>query len=181
VLIDEAEKVCPEVASLFLQILDYGQLSDGHGRIIDFRNCFIIFTSNMSSSDALHAAELDEEDRRDFITNDTFSLEFVNRLDDIIFFRKLSSFDLEEIMKIRLREFAERMKQEKHVELLIDDDAKRGLWQTMKGAHDARDLDRSFSVNLVAPLSTTLLQHDGEVARVKVNVDDFGVHVAVVE
>ena len=99
--------------------------------------------------------------------------------DDLMEQRKLSPLDLESIMHMRLREITERMK-EKDVELLMDDDAKWGLWQAIEGANDARDLDRLFSRIFVSPLSSTLLQHVGKVARMKISVDDSGVHVAVV-
>ncbi|KDQ12180.1 hypothetical protein BOTBODRAFT_34785 [Botryobasidium botryosum FD-172 SS1] len=186
VLVNEAEKMCMKIMSLFQHILDYGEITDGNRRVIDFRNCFIIFTSSLSTDDMPEAIDadgnLDEGIKRDFLIDTVFPLEFVNRLDDVIFFRDLGPNDLKRIMHMRLREITERMK-ERNVELFINDDAKQRLWRLVgkEEAYGARDLDRLLFKTLISPLSSALLHHDGEVARMNVSVDDLGVHVNVVE
>jgi ATP-dependent Clp protease ATP-binding subunit ClpB len=91
VLLDEIEKAHSDVFNTLLQVLDDGRLTDGHGRTVDFTNTVLIMTSNL------------REDPKDF-----FKPEFINRIDEIVRFRSLTPADLNEIVRIQLRQLIER-------------------------------------------------------------------------
>ena len=115
VLFDEIEKAHPAVFNLFLQVLDDGRLTDGHGRTVDFRNTVIIMTSNIGSQFIMEAE--DEEKIRTRVMDalrNHFRPEFLNRIDDIVFFHWLEKAHLRDIAKIQLN----------HVRQLLD---KRGI------------------------------------------------------
>ena len=95
ILFDEVEKAHPDVFNIFLQILDDGRLTDGQGRVVDFKNTIIILTSNLGSEfiQANKSDKLDERTREKVleVVKKSFRPEFVNRLDDIIIFDRLLS------------------------------------------------------------------------------------------
>jgi ATP-dependent Clp protease ATP-binding subunit ClpC len=125
ILFDEVEKAHPEVWSALLQILDDGRLTDGHGRTVDFRNTVIIMTSNVGSRQAYArrsdhlgfrlegdpAAEREKvvEERLMSALKDTFRPEFLNRIDEIIAFHRLSAESLRLVVDKMLRELRERL------------------------------------------------------------------------
>ena len=94
VLFDEIEKAHPDVLNLLLQILDDGRITDSQGRTVDFKNTIIIMTSNVGSEHIIN----NEEDKVKDELNKYFRPEFLNRLDEIIVFNKLSKYDLREIL-----------------------------------------------------------------------------------
>src|SRR5581483_5045053 len=104
VLFDEIEKAHPDVFNILLQILDDGRLTDGKGRTVDFKNTVIIMTSNLSSRE-IQEAEGDDREMRARVMEqlrDAFKPEFLNRIDDIIIFKRLGIEDLRQIIKIQL-------------------------------------------------------------------------------
>jgi len=110
ILFDEIEKAHPDVFNILLQILDDGRLTDGKGRTVDFRHSVIIMTSNIGSQE-IYAAD-DLETLRPHLLNilkQYFRPEFLNRLDDIIIFHRLSRDNIREIVRIQLRQLAERL------------------------------------------------------------------------
>ncbi|MBF97121.1 MAG: Chaperone protein ClpB [Alphaproteobacteria bacterium MarineAlpha9_Bin4] len=113
ILFDEIEKAHPEIFNIFLQVLDEGRLIDGKGKYADFKNTIIILTSNLGSEALLkceHKKALD-------IIKKRFKPEFLNRLDEIIFFDKLSKEDIHLIVKKELSEFKKRLYEKKvHLE-----------------------------------------------------------------
>ncbi len=122
VLFDEIEKAHPDVFNILLQILEDGLLTDSQGRHVDFKNTIIIMTSNVGASGIVEPKRLgftgsdektDERERMKSAVNDalkaTFKPEFLNRLDEIIIFNKLTDGDIAEIAKIMLREVAHRV------------------------------------------------------------------------
>ena len=117
ILFDEIEKAHPDVFNILLQILDDGRLTDGKGRTVDFRNTIIIMTSNIASQEIYEAEDLEAlRPHLMSILQQYFRPEFLNRLDDIIIFHRLSRENIRDIVKIQLNQLAERIK-EKGIEL----------------------------------------------------------------
>ncbi len=119
VLFDEIEKAHPDVFNIMLQMLDDGILTDSQGRVVDFKNTIIIMTSNLGASSIVEPKSLgfapvssDKDNMRETIMKklkDAFRPEFLNRLDDIIIFNKLSKDDIERITSIMLDELVRRI------------------------------------------------------------------------
>ena len=105
VLFDEIEKAHPDVLNLLLQILDEGRLTDSNGRTVDFKNTIIIMTSNVGSEYIING----EEDKVTVELTKYFKPEFINRLDEIIVFNKLSKSDLKEILDKIISEIEKRL------------------------------------------------------------------------
>ncbi|OQB90352.1 MAG: Chaperone protein ClpB [Candidatus Cloacimonetes bacterium ADurb.Bin117] len=117
ILFDEIEKAHPDVFNILLQILDDGRLTDGKGRTVDFRHSVIIMTSNIGSQEIYDASDLEAiRPQLMDILKQYFRPEFLNRLDDIIIFHRLSRADIREIVKIQLDQLAARVR-EKGIEL----------------------------------------------------------------
>ncbi len=165
VLFDEIEKAHPEVWNSLLQILDDGRLTDGQGEVVDFRNTVLIMTSNLgteyiSKSGSLGflntGGDTDDRDSKmkiDKALKSTFRPEFINRIDEIIMFTKLSVADMEEIVKLQMKELQERM-QENGVLLELDPEA--CTWLASIGydpAFGARPLRRALQKYIESPLS----------------------------
>ncbi|MBO7187467.1 MAG: ATP-dependent Clp protease ATP-binding subunit [Clostridia bacterium] len=120
VLFDEIEKAHIDIFNIFLQILDDGRLTDSRGRVVDFKNCIIIMTSNIGASELNKKASLgfnsttndydDMKDRIDLALRQRFSPEFLNRIDDIITFHKLTKEDTGSIAEILLKSIRKRLK-----------------------------------------------------------------------
>jgi len=109
VLLDEIEKAHPEVFHLLLQVLDEGRLTDGQGRTVDFKNTVLILTSNLGSQ---HVDEPEEEMRKSIeeALRRAFRPEFLNRIDEVIVFRRLTRGDMTRIAGIQFRRLAERLR-----------------------------------------------------------------------
>ncbi len=117
ILFDEIEKAHPDVFNILLQILDDGRLTDGKGRTVDFRHSVIIMTSNIGSQEIYEASDLEAIRPQLLATlKQYFRPEFLNRLDDIIIFHRLSRDNIREIVKIQLGQLAARVR-EKGIEL----------------------------------------------------------------
>jgi ATP-dependent Clp protease ATP-binding subunit ClpB len=111
VLLDEVEKAHPEVFDVLLQVLDDGRLTDGQGRIVDFRNTILVLTSNLGSAFIADPA-LDDQAKRDAVMSAVraaFKPEFLNRLDDVIIFDSLSTSELTQIVDLQIDRLARRM------------------------------------------------------------------------
>ena len=169
VLFDEIEKAHPEVWNSLLQILDDGRLTDGQGELVDFRNTVLIMTSNLGTEYINKSGSLgflgtgsDSDDRDSKLKIDkalksTFRPEFINRIDEIIMFTKLSVEDMEKIVDLQLWELQERML-ENGVMLELEDDARK--WLASIGydpAFGARPLRRALQKYIESPLSTLWL------------------------
>jgi ATP-dependent Clp protease ATP-binding subunit ClpB len=109
ILFDEIEKAHPEIFNIFLQILDEGRLVDSKGKFSDFKNTIIILTSNLGSSFLLNG----EKEKAFNIVKKSFRPEFLNRLDEVIIFDKLTEKDLQKIIKKELFEFQARLEEKK--------------------------------------------------------------------
>jgi len=177
ILIDEIEKAAREFHQLFLQVLDDGRLTDGKGRIVDFRNTIIMMTSNVGSA-FLNENPTDggavKGEVKGKVMNAiqaTFPPEFLNRIDDIILYRSLSRTDIVKIVDVRLAEIQKRLDDNgKKIKLILDDHAKEWLAQAgYSPTYGARPMARLIQTEILNPLSKLLLQarvREGEKAHV---------------
>lgn len=159
--------------TLFLQVLDDGRLTDGQGRVVDFRNTVIIMTSNLGAAylNALPGGPI-PPDTRSLVMGAIkahFPPEFRNRIDEIIIYRPLSPANIRKIVDIRLAEFAARLAPRK-LTLHLDDAAKDFLGAIgYSPTYGARPLNRAMQEQILNPLAMLLLQErilDGEAVRV---------------
>ena len=171
VLFDEIEKAHPEVWNSLLQILDDGRLTDGQGELVDFRNTVLIMTSNLGTEYINRSGSLgflssgsDSDDRDaklkiDKALKTTFRPEFINRIDEIIMFTKLSLEEMEQIVDLQLKELQTRML-ENGVALELDPEARK--WLASIGydpAFGARPLRRALQKYIESPLSNLWLSN----------------------
>ncbi len=123
VLFDEIEKAHPDIFDIMLQILDDGRVTDSKGRVVDFRNTVIIMTSNCGASDAIGLEdEYEFEDAVNDALKKRFRPEFLNRIDDIIVFKKLTKRECAKIAEILLNKLKERLK-EQGINLIVKESA----------------------------------------------------------
>jgi ATP-dependent Clp protease ATP-binding subunit ClpB len=167
VLFDEVEKAHPEVLNVLLQLLDDGRLTDGKGRTVDFKNTVVIMTSNLGSAFISErtmndGGTIDEGTRRQVMDalREHFRPEFLNRIDEIIFFHALSREHMKEIIDIQLRGLTKRLEERKiHVELT--DAAKDQLVREgYDPAYGARPLKRAIQRFVLDPLALRVLEGD---------------------
>jgi len=175
VLLDEVEKAHPDVFDVLLQVLDDGRLTDGQGRTVDFRNAILVLTSNLGSS-VISDFTLGEEERREEVMATVrahFKPEFLNRLDDIVVFRALTSQDLAAIVDIQLARLRTRLA-DRRLSLEVADPAV--LWLGEHGfdpIYGARPLRRLVQSAIGDSLAKALLA--GEITdgdRVLVDLRD---------
>jgi ATP-dependent Clp protease ATP-binding subunit ClpB len=127
VLFDEIEKAHPDVFNIMLQLLDDGRLTDGQGRLVDFRNAIIIMTSNIGSDLILQAADGDEiNEKVHQLMRATFKPEFLNRVDEIITFHRLGKEEILSIVDIQLERLERRLASQ-HISLVLKPKAKELL------------------------------------------------------
>jgi ATP-dependent Clp protease ATP-binding subunit ClpC len=187
ILFDEIEKAHPEVWNSLLQILDDGRLTDGQGRAVNFRNTVLIMTSNLGTEFVRKAGTLgflqtegDEEDKIahqkiEKALKDTFRPEFLNRIDEIITFSKLSLDEMKEIVDLQLQDIRERLNERG---LEIDLTAKAREWLAETGydpVFGARPLKRALQKLIESPLSVKLLEGEfvaGDTVKVDVDAED---------
>jgi ATP-dependent Clp protease ATP-binding subunit ClpB len=161
VLFDEIEKAHPEVLNVLLQLLDDGRLTDGKGRTIDFKNVVVIMTSNLGSQFiAENTGDLTEGVRRQVTEalRQHFRPEFINRVDEVIFFHALALDHMKAIVDIQIRGLLKRLEERKiHVELA---DAARELIVTegYDPMYGARPLKRTIQRRVLDPLALRVLE-----------------------
>ena len=165
VLFDEFEKAHTDVASILLQILDDGRVTDAKGRTIDFRHAIVILTSN-----------LDPED-----VTAVLRPELLNRLDEIVRFRALGVAEIESIVDLQMREVATRLGA-RRVTLVLSDDARRFIaHESIAAGSGARYVARTIARLVTTPLSSALLRGDvadGANARVELRGETIEVLAA---
>lgn len=166
VLFDEFEKAHPDVCKILLQVLDEGKLTDSQGHVVDFRNTIIVMTSNVGQDILLtdeHASD-DGTVSKDVKTKVIDAMkrlyppEFINRIDELLVFNRLSKVVLRSIVDIRLGEIQERIN-EKRMKLNLTDAAKN--WLTNRGydpLYGARPLNRLIYKSLLNPMALYLLK-----------------------
>jgi ATP-dependent Clp protease ATP-binding subunit ClpB len=159
VLFDEIEKAHPDVFNVLLQVLDDGRITDGQGRTVDFKNTVIIMTSNVGSQFIVDASERAERNRRVMeALRNHFRPEFLNRIDEIIIFDRLTDKELAKIVDIQLARVLRRLEQQ-HLQLTLSDAAKQLLAEEgYDPVYGARPLKRVVQRRLLDPLSLALLE-----------------------
>jgi ATP-dependent Clp protease ATP-binding subunit ClpB len=179
VLFDEVEKAHEDVFNILLQVLDDGRLTDGQGRTVDFRNTIIVLTSNLGSD--ILAAQAEGEDvslaeagvmAR---VREHFRPEFLNRLDEIVLFRRLQRVDMSTIVTIQLKRL-ERLLADRNIRMELDQSARDWLAEAgYDPVYGARPLKRVIQRNLQNPLAGLILEgavKDGE--TVTITASDAG-------
>jgi len=171
VLLDEIEKAHADVFNLLLQILDEGRLTDGHGRTVDFKNSVVIMTSNIGSEFILDSdiTEPEMEARVTTLMQQTFKPEFLNRVDEVIIFHRLSLEHIKGIVDIQLGLLRKRLA-ERDIALDITDAAKSYLaHQGYDPAYGARPLKRLIQKEIQDQVALGILKgdfRDGDTIRV---------------
>lgn len=187
ILFDEIEKAHPEVWNALLQILDDGRLTDGQGRVVDFRNTVLIMTSNLGTQYVLssgslgflqNAGDAKEREAQEKIEKElkkTFRPEFLNRIDEIITFSQLSLEQMAQIVVLQMAEVQERLSDHG---LTVDLSDAACEWLANAGydpAFGARPLKRALQKHLESPLSIKLLSGEftsGDTVVVDVEGED---------
>lgn len=174
VLFDEIEKAHPDVFNVLLQVLDDGRLTDSQGRTVDFRNTIIVMTSNLGSHVlAEHAGDITDKIRGQVMeaVRASFRPEFLNRIDEILLFRRLSRDDMGSIVEIQLGRLRKLLDSRK-ITLVLDKSAIE--WLSNQGydpAYGARPLKRVIQRELQNPLASQILEgkiQDGQTVTVSV-------------
>ncbi len=159
VLFDEIEKAHPDVFNVLLQVLDDGRITDGQGRTVDFKNTVVIMTSNIGSQYIME--EESSEARRRLVMDALrahFRPEFLNRVDEIIIFDRLSEEELKKIVEIQLGRLSKRLEQQK-ITLKLSDSAKALLAREgYDPVYGARPLRRAIQREILDPLSIDILE-----------------------
>ncbi len=184
ILFDEIEKAHPDVFNVLLQVLDDGRLTDGQGRVVDFKNTIIIMTSNLGSDLILEAGEKIENggdaqkihselsEQIKVLLRQTFRPEFLNRIDETVMFRQLGKENIKGIVVNQLERVKTRLV-DRHINLDFSDDAisfiaEKGYEPTM----GARPVKRAIQTYVENPLSKVLLAGNvTENCTVKVSLD----------
>jgi len=164
ILFDEVEKAHSDVFNILLQILDEGHLTDSQGRTVSFKNCILIMTSNIGSELILQAGSITENVRQAIseLLFKHFRPEFLNRIDEIIYFKSLDKFDVSKIAQVQLAGLTKRLLESgiqleftnKALELLAD----LGFQQEF----GARPLKRAIQSYIVSPLAVEILKHQAK-------------------
>jgi ATP-dependent Clp protease ATP-binding subunit ClpB len=176
ILFDEIEKAHPDVFNVLLQLLDDGRLTDGQGRVVNFRNTIIIMTSNLGSDLLLTAESFDEvRPRIQQLLKQTFKPEFLNRIDDIIPFTRLNKEQISKIIMLQLDLLKARLSG-RNISLEVTDEAVEVIAaEGFDPAFGARPVKRAVQNLLQNPLAKGLL--DGSIVEgdtVLVDADDTG-------
>ena len=179
VLFDEIEKAHPDVFNILLQVLDDGRITDSQGRTVDFKNTIIIMTSNLGSSALLEGTGADGEitpEARNEVTallHRTFRPEFLNRLDEIVFYKPLTRDNMYGIIDLLTRSLAERMA-EQSLKLELTDEAKDYIIDhSYDPAFGARPIKRFLQSHVETLIARTILAGElSEGDRVMVKVKD---------
>lgn len=162
ILLDEVEKAHPDVFNVFLQILDDGRLTDSQGRVVNFRNTLLILTSNLGSQFMMQSSEKNLSDRaREQVMDavrQAFRPEFLNRLDDILVFHRLTQENMSQVVHIQL-DRVHRLLTQKRIALRLEEGAIAYLAQEgFEPEYGARPLKRAIQRLILDPLSTLILE-----------------------
>ena len=185
ILFDEIEKARPDVFNIMLQIFDDGRLTDSKGKVVDFKNTLIVMTSNIGSDIILEntlSAMLSEsgfEQTKDQVTDllkTKFKPEFLNRIDDIVFFKALTMQQLSSIVDIQI-EYLKKLLQDKEITIEITNDAKDFLANRgFNPIYGARPLKRTIRQLVENPLAKAILENkfiEGDTVIVDSNGDEI--------
>ena len=181
VLLDELEKAHPDVFNVLLQVLDDGRLTDGQGRVVSFKNAIIIMTSNLGSQFILETMGKDElQQKMQEVLKQAFRPEFVNRIDDVVYFNSLGYADIERIVDLQLDDVRERLARER-LSMTVTPSAMDALsLGGLDPAFGARPLRRLIQNKVVDGIANLII--DGKLSEndvVRVDVDNDGNIVVV--
>jgi ATP-dependent Clp protease ATP-binding subunit ClpB len=182
VLFDEVEKAHPDVFNVLLQVLDDGRLTDGQGRTVDFRNVLIVLTSNLGSDILANQPEGEDTDKVRpevmEVVRQAFRPEFLNRLDEILLFHRLSRAHMGGIVEVQLQRL-KKLLAGREIELELDKDAT--TWLANRGydpVYGARPLKRVIQSELQNKLANLILDgtvKDHEAVRVSVQGGELAI------
>lgn len=190
ILFDEIEKAHPDVWNALLQILDDGRLTDGQGRVVDFRNAVIIMTSNLGTEFARKGGALGfipnndpelvaDHKKIERAMRETFRPEFLNRIDEIIVFNPLSLEQVQQMVDLQMRGIVERLGEQGLI-IELNDEAR--AWLARQGydpQFGARPLRRALQRFIESPLSVQMLKgafHRGDVVLVEADENGISFH-----
>ena len=176
VLLDELEKAHPDVFNVLLQVLDDGRLTDGQGRVVSFKNAIIIMTSNLGSQFILETTGKEElQGKMQEVLKQAFRPEFVNRIDDVVYFNSLGYADIERIVDLQLGDVRERLARER-LSMTVTPSAMDALsLGGLDPAFGARPLRRLIQNKVVDGIANLII--DGKLSEndvVRVDVDNDG-------
>ena len=170
VLFDEVEKAHPDVFNILLQVLDDGRITDSQGRTVDFKNTILILTSNLGSDIILNdleqrraegCNELSEEarDQIDCLLKSKFRPEFLNRLDEIVYYKSLTKDEARSIVDLQLQDLRRRLDEGKHLKLSVTDAAKDFIIDAAyDSVYGARPIKRFIQSRVETLLAKAILQ-----------------------
>ena len=178
ILFDEIEKAHPDVFNVLLQVLDDGRLTDGQGRTVDFTNTIIIMTSNIGSQEIMDFKGEDfaklENNMLDVLRRH-FRPEFLNRIDDIVIFDRISKEAMRAIVDVQLVQIARQVHDSRDITLEFDNKIKDSLAQNgYDPAFGARPLKRLIQKQILNPLAIEIIEGrvtDGQTIRVGISGD----------
>ena len=177
ILLDEIEKAHPDVFNILLQVLDDGRLTDGQGRTVDFRNCVVVMTSNLGSTEIqVMAGEQNYEQIKQAVmaqVSNHFRPEFINRIDESVVFHPLTQEQIRAIAQIQLQELAERLK-EKDIGISFSDAALDMLGELgFDPVYGARPLKREIQQAIENPIAMSILAGEFEAGeQISVDIGD---------
>ena len=179
ILLDEIEKAHRDVFNVLLQILDDGRLTDGKGRVVNFKNTVIIMTSNLGSHEILNKSYEEAKGAVKEILKDYFRPEFLNRVDDIIVFKALKKEQVKNIAAIMLKSLSDRLEKQIKISLTWTDEALTALALADKGFDSnfgARPLRRLLTHTVETSLSKQIIRGDvreGDTVEIGFDGTDF--------
>lgn len=179
ILLDEIEKAHADVFNVLLQVLDDGRLTDGQGRIVDFKNTLIIMTSNLGSAEIMHKkGEVTREEVQSMLMR-FFRPEFLNRVDDIVVFKALQEEQIKDIVKLILKELSDRLQKQLDMTLTASDEAVAYLASAgFDPAFGARPLKRLIVHTVENILGKKIVAGEiGSGTKVKVVLKDGNIEV----
>ena len=182
ILLDEIEKAHRDVFNVLLQILDDGRLTDGKGRVVNFKNTVIIMTSNLGSQEILNKDFAEAESAVLAMLKEYFRPEFLNRIDDIIVFKALAKEQVKSIARLLLSALSSRLEKQLKISLSWTEEALTGLAeQGFDPAYGARPLRRLLSHTVETELSKEIIKgvvKEGDTVIIDFDNDKFSFTVA---
>lgn len=176
-LFDEVEKAAKEILTVLLQLMDDGRITDGQGRVVDAKNCIVVMTSNLGAEYLAQSSREGKIDSssRELVMNalrNYFLPEFLNRINSIVIFNRLTRREIRSIVDLRIREIQKRLEDnERKVHIDVSEEAKDYLGNAgYSPAYGARPLQRLIEKEVLNRLAILILRgqvRDGEVARVE--------------
>ncbi|KAI0603187.1 heat shock protein [Biscogniauxia sp. FL1348] len=177
-LFDEVEKAAKEILTVLLQLMDDGRITDGQGRVVDAKNCIVVMTSNLGAEYLARPAGKDgkiDATTRELVMNSLrnyFLPEFLNRINSIVIFNRLTRREIRKLVDLRLHEIQKRLSDnDRNIRIMVSDEAKDYLGNAgYSPAYGARPLQRLIEKEVLNRMAVLILRgsiKDGETARVE--------------